>query len=62
MENDPLNTYQPYIVCPYCGHLHTDTWEFDIDEDRREDIECESCEREFECEKHVRISYSTFEK
>lgn len=46
--------YTTNIVCPWCGHEESDSWEC-IDED--ESAECSSCEKEFEYERYTEVSY-----
>lgn len=46
------------VECPYCGHEHDmDTYEFDGSNEI--DIECESCEKEFEVIREWYPSYSS---
>lgn len=46
------------VECPYCGHEHDmDTYEFDGSNEV--DIECESCEKEFEVIREWYPSYSS---
>jgi hypothetical protein len=48
------------IVCPHCGHVHVDSWEWGGGEEGDwEDYECECCENKFNWSRHVKISYST---
>ncbi len=44
------------VVCPYCGWVNTDSWELKYDRDTRE---CPTCEKTFEYERDVMVSYST---
>ena len=55
--------YEKEIVCPYCGYIHTDSWEWnDHGFDKDIEAECDNCEKEFtfiiECE----ITYSSYKK
>lgn len=43
------------VVCPYCGYIHEDSWEFD-DNGR---YECNHCGKEFEFERIVDVHYTT---
>lgn len=55
-----LNTYYTEeIVCPYCGHVHQNSFELTKDEDT---MECENCNKEFEYVRNIEITYSTFPK
>jgi uncharacterized Zn-finger protein len=44
------------IVCPYCGHVHTDSWERGDDDG---EIECYECEREFRYSRYIDVTYNT---
>lgn len=46
-------------VCPYCNHVYRDAWDLQLDEDETAEIECGKCERQFEIQKLVAITYST---
>jgi len=48
-----------FIVCPYCGHVHVDSWEWNGDDERERDGECEACGKPFRWTRHVSIKYST---
>jgi len=50
--------YTPEIVCPYCGHEQSDSWEFSDDGTH----ECSMCDNEFNYERIVTIQYSTSKK
>lgn len=56
-EIDHKNTIE--IVCPYCGHVHGDSWEAN---DSGE-LECwnEECGKKFFYERNVWVTYSTTE-
>ena len=54
MEIDTFMTDE--IVCPFCGHKHSDNWEWvEIGEGA-----CEECGEDFEVEKNVTVSYTTY--
>lgn len=42
------------IVCPFCGHTHTDSYEHDSDP-----MQCESCDLYFTWDKRVEVYYTT---
>ncbi len=44
------------IVCPICGHEHTDSWEY---EDDSGEITCQGCNKEFFFEREYDVSYTT---
>lgn len=45
-----------YVICPYCGHKHSDSWEF-CTEDGTE-INCSECDKEFRCWATVSVTYN----
>ena len=49
--------YTHDIVCPYCGHEYSDSWEHN-DQDG-EEIECQSCDRTFTLSIHTSTTYTT---
>ncbi len=53
-EIDHTNTDE--MVCPYCGHTHSDSWELVYDS---ETTECNACDTEFRYEREKIYSYST---
>ena len=48
------HSYTNEVVCPWCGHEHRDSWEMSDGE-----TECHDCERSFEIERQVDVTYST---
>ena len=48
--------YTDNIVCPFCGYVVEDSWEYGEDED--EGV-CPECDRKFELEVRVTTKYST---
>lgn len=52
--------YTDLITCPYCGHVITDSWEYN-DEDGCE-VECPHCENVFVLAVQKSLSYSTTKK
>lgn len=46
--------YTDEVVCPHCGYEHGDSWE--MCEGERE---CPECEKSFEMEREVSVSYTT---
>ncbi len=49
--------YKSEITCPHCGHVQSDSWEFEESE-----YECNDCELSFEVERIVTVEYSTTKK
>ena len=48
------------IVCPYCYHEFTDSWEYNaMLRDGGEDIECEHCEKKFSVCMDVSVDYTS---
>lgn len=48
------------IVCPYCGHTHSDSWEYFRDrENIVQDIDCAKCGKSFCCEMDFDVTYIT---
>lgn len=44
-------------VCPHCGHVQSDAWEWcEGDDDERE---CQKCDMKFEYSRHTFTYYST---
>jgi transcription elongation factor Elf1 len=58
MEYD--HEYTRNIVCPYCGYEDQDSWEVMPREEDLGVIECGMCGEEFEAERDVNITYSTY--
>ena len=48
--------YTNEIVCPYCGHEKTNSWEYDGDDG---EIECDECGMKFAYVRNVSVDYST---
>ena len=51
--------YTDEIVCPYCGHEFSDSWEslYGIEE---AELECWECERPFKAYREVEVTYTTY--
>lgn len=50
--------YEREIICPYCGETIEDD-ECVYDEDGEHEVECYHCEKNFQLETNISISYST---
>jgi transcription elongation factor Elf1 len=48
--------YTDNIVCPYCGHEHIDSWEYDCND---AEAYCGGCGEEFSYERIIQINYTT---
>jgi len=46
------------VVCPYCGHVHSESYEFGNGADDGED-ECGECGKKFSWSRMISVSYST---
>jgi hypothetical protein len=54
-------SYTNEIVCPHCGHEHSDSWEIGRHEGGDSfEGECAECEKKFGCERINDVTYSTF--
>jgi len=47
------------IVCPYCGHVDRDSWEWNNGEEGDGEAECGECEKSYGVSRHVMVKYST---
>lgn len=54
--------HQDDPVCPHCGHIQRDAWEWDFHGDETLEHECGKCCTVFTVRRHVSISYSSFPK
>lgn len=60
METEIDTAYQNQITCPYCGHIHKDSWEMTNGGDEEDvEVECAQCERAFRVTTHITIRYSS---
>lgn len=62
MTPDEINHYHTdAVVCPYCGHSHSDSYEFfpSIYQESAE-VECGECEKEFKAYRNISVNYSTY--
>ena len=52
------------IICPYCGHEFSDSYEYFRDGDYSGDIQClnEDCKKEFFCEPCYDVHYISTKK
>ena len=50
--------FQDYIVCPYCGYIDEDSWEY-AEDGECQDIECRSCGRKLELIIDITIDFTT---
>lgn len=56
-EPDELDhTLTDEIVCPYCLHVHRDSWEYGPDDGT---TECYECDKPFRYTRNIRVTYTT---
>lgn len=56
----PTDTYDDYyVICPHCGHRHTDPSEYFSPWDEDTTIECTGCEKTFVASRMMSITYHT---
>lgn len=48
--------FEPEITCPWCGYVHSDSWE---QPDSDDEFECSDCENVFVMSREVEVTYST---
>lgn len=47
------------IVCPHCGHIDRDSWEWNDGAEGDGEHDCGECSVTFYVSRHVSVSYST---
>jgi hypothetical protein len=54
-------SYTREIVCPFCGHTFSDSWEVDFGVGLEGDTElqCGACDEEFSVSRQAEITYSS---
>lgn len=57
MPTEIDHEYTEEIVCPYCGEVHEDSWDF---ADSDSDFECWSCLKRFSFTRHTIVAYSSW--
>ncbi len=56
---DAIDTFRTdEIVCPHCGQVFTDSWEYGNQEDIGE-VECGECDKAFYVRREIDISYTS---
>lgn len=59
-QHAPDHEYTNEVVCPHCGHIHTESYEFfSGPEECADGCSCGMCGKEFNAVCHVSIKYST---
>ena len=64
LNDDDIDLWHnTWPVCPHCGYTDQDAWELDLGsgmgEEGSDDIKCQSCGKDFHCERGVDIWYTT---
>lgn len=44
------------MVCPYCLHVHKDSWEYQADDGT---VDCHECSRPFRYTRNICVTYTT---
>jgi DNA-directed RNA polymerase subunit RPC12/RpoP len=57
MSKEIDTKYTEDIVCPHCGHVHSDSWEI---ESNSGNDKCSRCDKEFGFERDIEVTYSTW--
>jgi hypothetical protein len=53
MKKEIDHEYTDEVVCPYCGHEHSDSWEYGDGGI----VDCDGCEKKFFFERDVVVTY-----
>ena len=53
-------SYTDNAVCPYCGHVEVDSWEYHLSDGGETEEVCRDCDRSFIVSCDVTVSYSTW--
>ena len=54
--------YTKEVVCPWCGHIHSDSWDFFPRYEETASAECGECDKPIRIVRHVSITYSTHQR
>ena len=54
--------YQTEIVCPYCGKVVSDSWEYreGVEPNQDTEIQCPNCDEDFFFSFDVSVTYSSY--
>jgi hypothetical protein len=58
MKRTTLNTYDKFVICPWCEYVHKDCWEWS-DSENENPVKCEGCGEKFYYEKNIETTYYT---
>ena len=54
---EAIHNYESDIICPHCGYVERNSWEYSEESDT---IDCPECGEPFEYQRHVEVTYSTY--
>ncbi len=54
--------YEEDLICPYCGHKHSDSFEFYGEDETEMEMECHDCGKEFIYHTNIEYSLSSYKK
>ena len=57
MDNEIDALFTNEIVCPYCGHEISDSWECP---DADDELYCDNCGKEFSYIRNIEVTYSSY--
>lgn len=58
-RNEINHEYTDEIVCPFCGYIFSDSWEYESDCEDIGLLECRECEKSFYATRNITVDYST---
>ena len=59
--DDDGEIYADDIICPYCGSMDGDSWEWEKGEEVDSEYECE-CGKTFDCSRTISVLYNMAKK
>ena len=57
MRDEYDHTSTDEVVCPYCGYIHMDSFDFP---DSFEDYACDNCGEKFDMQREYTVEYTTY--
>jgi len=63
-DKQPEILFDSKLKCPYCGHAHSNEYEYFSAGSMNDEteIECAKCEKTFRAFRHVNVDYSMYGK
>ncbi|MFA6168630.1 MAG: hypothetical protein WC700_18555 [Gemmatimonadaceae bacterium] len=59
---DPIDLMlNDWPVCPHCGHVDRDAWEYGMHDGNTTEVECGSCDGTYSVECCISVRYTTAE-